>query len=84
MPQSRSSILIPLDLQRQTPRTLDYQGFRWQTSYATFSLRRSNVEQVLPYIGDQESHHRHRSFQDELRAFLVRHEISFDERYFWD
>lgn len=30
------------------------------------------------------SHHRKRTFQDEYRAFLRRHNIEFDERYVWD
>jgi len=64
-------------------RTLDYKGLHWQTGYAASSVSRSNVEQVIQYIRDQESHHRQSSFQDELRALLTRHEISFDERHVW-
>lgn len=62
----------------------DFHGFHWQTGYAAFSVSRSNVDQVIQYIRDQESHHRGQSFQGELRALLERHEISFDERYVWD
>jgi len=35
------------------------------------------------YLG-LSGHHRKITFQDELRAFLRRHEIEFDERFVWD
>jgi putative transposase len=59
-------------------------SFYWQNGYAAFSVSASNVEQVKRYIREQESHHRTQSFQDELRAFLRKHEVDFDERYVWD
>ena len=37
-------------------------------------------ERVHAYL---EQHHRKRSFQDEYREFLAKHEIEFDERYLW-
>jgi putative transposase len=58
--------------------------FGWQNGYAAFSVSQSNVEQVRQYIENQEEHHRRRSFQDELREFLKRHEVEYDERYVWD
>jgi putative transposase len=42
------------------------------------------VARVKHYIEEQESHHRVATFQDELRAFLRRHQVAFDERYVWD
>jgi hypothetical protein len=38
---------------------------------------------VKHYIASQAEHHRTVSFQDELRTFLRRHQIEFDERYLW-
>lgn len=61
-----------------------FRGFHWQTGYAAFSVSQSNVSQVIEYIAEQKEHHRGRSFQDEFRALLARHEIPFDERYVWD
>jgi len=58
--------------------------FYWQAGYGAFSVSQSNVEAVRQYILDQEQHHRKRSFQDEFRAFLKRHDIEYDERYIWD
>jgi putative transposase len=47
-------------------------------------VSKSNAEEVRRYIENQEEHHKHVSFQDEIRAFLHRHGISFDERYIWE
>ncbi len=58
--------------------------FAWQNGYGAFSVSQSNKEQVQRYIANQEEHHRRRTFQDELRELLRRHEIAFDERYVWD
>ena len=58
--------------------------FQWQGGYAAFSVSASNVDRVKRYIENQESHHRVKTFQDELRALLRRHQVEFDERYVWD
>jgi hypothetical protein len=49
-----------------------------------FSIGFSQVETAKKYIAAQEAHHRKVSFQDEMREFLKRYEIEFDERYLWD
>ena len=56
----------------------------WQAGYAAFSVSQSNLDSVKRYIKNQEEHHRKLTFQDELRALLRRHGITFDERYVWD
>lgn len=58
--------------------------FRRQAGYAAFSVSQSNVEPVREYIRRQAEHHAHRSFQDELRDWIRRYEIEWDERYVWD
>jgi REP element-mobilizing transposase RayT len=62
----------------------EFLEFHRQAGYGAFSVSPSNVEAVKAYIERQEEHHRKRSFQEELRAFLKRHGIEFDERYVWD
>jgi len=59
-------------------------NFAWQNGYGIFSVGFSQIEDVKNYITGQEQHHRKISFQDELREFLRRYEIQFDERYVWD
>jgi putative transposase len=59
------------------------QKFEWQEGYGAFAVSASNVAAVRAYVRDQERHHRKRSFQEEYREFLMKHEIAFDERYLW-
>jgi putative transposase len=36
------------------------------------------------YLAGQQEHHRKMTYQDEVRTFLRKHNIAFDERYVWD
>ncbi len=58
-------------------------AFAWQTGYGVFSVSESRADDVVAYIQGQEEHHRHRTFQDEFREFLQRHQVPFDERHVW-
>lgn len=58
--------------------------FHWQNGYGAFSVSQSNVESVRSYVANQEEHHRVRTFQEEYRLLLERHQIAYDERYVWD
>jgi putative transposase len=62
----------------------DRQKFAWQAGYGAFSVSFSNIPDVKKYIAGQAEHHRVRTFQEEFREFLRRHEIEWDERYVWD
>jgi putative transposase len=59
-------------------------SFTWQAGYAVFSVSESQKAAVVRYIQRQEAHHRHVGFQEEIREFLIRHGVSYDERYIWD
>jgi REP element-mobilizing transposase RayT len=59
-------------------------SFHWQAGYAAFSVSQSNVEAVRTYIRNQRQHHEKQSFQDEVREWLRRYEIEWDERYVWN
>ena len=58
--------------------------FTWQSGYGVFSIGFSQIPTVRRYILNQDEHHKKVSFQDELRRFLKRYEIEYDERYVWD
>jgi REP element-mobilizing transposase RayT len=62
----------------------EYANFHWQNGYAAFSVSQSSVPDVRNYVRNQREHHRRMTFQDEVREFLRRFEIEFDERYLWD
>ena len=57
--------------------------FEWQSGYGAFSVSQSQLKSLRVYVRNQEEHHRTRSFQDEFREFLKKHDIECDERYIW-
>ncbi len=77
------------DVKKSSSKWIKTQGheffaFAWQAGYSAFAVSESNVTAVQQYIVTQEEHHRKTSFQDEYRAFLSKHNVTFDERYVWD
>ena len=58
--------------------------FSWQAGYGAFSIGESQADAVIRYIQKQEEHHRKLTFQEELRKFLERYKVAYDERYVWD
>ncbi len=58
--------------------------FAWQRGYGLFSVGPGDLDALVRYIDSQREHHTRRSFQDELRTFLTKYGVSFDERYLWD
>ncbi|MEX0772370.1 MAG: transposase [Balneolales bacterium] len=62
----------------------DYSKFAWQAGYGAFSVSESNVQKARQYIADQEKHHNKKSFKQEYRELLKKHNIDYDERYVWD
>jgi REP element-mobilizing transposase RayT len=68
-------------LKTQSP---DLAHFAWQRGYGVFSVGPSDLPALKHYISSQEQHHQKHSFEDELRAFLFKYGIPFDERYLWD
>jgi REP element-mobilizing transposase RayT len=61
-----------------------YSKFYWQNGYGIFSVNPSEIDKVVGYIDNQHEHHRKRTFQEELSAFLKKYGVEYDERYLWD
>ena len=59
-------------------------NFHWQSGYGVFSVSAAEVEEVVEYITQQETHHRVVSFQEEFRKLLDAPGIACDERHAWD
>jgi putative transposase len=55
--------------------------FAWQEGYGAFSCNKSNLDNLIRYIENQEIHHRKQTFIDEYKEYLRLHEITFDEKY---
>lgn len=80
---------VVMELKRGTSKWMKQQGppqasFYWQAGFGAFSVSQSNIAAVEEYIARQAQHHAVKSFQDEFRELLRRHEMEFDERYVWD
>jgi REP element-mobilizing transposase RayT len=58
--------------------------FAWQTGYTAFSVSHPKLDSVKKYIASQETHHRSITFQEEVLAFLKKHEIVYDPRFVFD
>jgi REP element-mobilizing transposase RayT len=67
-------------------KTIDanYAKFYWQDGYGIFSVNPFEIDTVVNYIKNQEEHHKKRTFQEELIAFLKKYNMEYDERYLWD
>jgi REP-associated tyrosine transposase len=53
--------------------------FACARGYGAFSVSHSNVDLVARYIVDQEEHHRVRTFAEELKEFIDRHELHWHD-----
>jgi putative transposase len=68
-------------LKHQSP---ELASFTWQAGYGAFAVSESNVQIVRDYIADQKEHHASKSFAEEYRSFLKKHNVAYDEQYVWD
>ncbi|HVE45012.1 MAG TPA: IS200/IS605 family transposase [Gammaproteobacteria bacterium] len=64
-------------------KSINGEDFYWQNGYGAFSVSQSNVDAVIKYIHNQESHHKKYSFKEELIKLLKAHKVSYDEKYLW-
>lgn len=58
--------------------------FNWQEGFGAFSYSKSQLDDVINYIQNQEQHHRKKSFQEEYIEFLEKFAIEYDEKYLFD
>lgn len=55
--------------------------FAWQEGYAAFTVSPTARPQVRSYVGNQEEHHRTKTFREELMELLKQAGVRFEERY---
>jgi REP element-mobilizing transposase RayT len=68
-------------LKTQSP---TFAAFAWQRGYAAFSVGPSDLDALRHYIDTQEKHHHKQTYEEELRAFLKKYGIEYDEDHLWD
>jgi len=61
----------------------DMGRFAWQDGYAAFSVSQSQLGEVIKYIRMQQEHHRAKTFEEEYRSFLAKHQIAAEEKFMW-
>jgi putative transposase len=58
--------------------------FEWQRGYGGFTYARSQRNDVINYIMNQETHHQKRTFKEEYLELLKKFEIEFNEEYIFE
>jgi len=58
--------------------------FAWQEGYGGFSYSRSQRDNVINYIVNQENHHKKNTFKDEYLELLRKFEIEFKDEYVFE
>ena len=56
-------------------------SFAWQEGYAAFTISATSCDAVQKYVRNQQEHHRHRSFREEVQEMLIKAGVGFDPRY---
>lgn len=51
--------------------------FSWGRGYGVFSVSHSDVSVVAKYIAEQEEHHRKRTFGDEVKLLIEKHQLKW-------
>jgi REP element-mobilizing transposase RayT len=58
--------------------------FNWQEGFGVFSYSRSQIDNVIKYIQNQEKHHNKKSFKEEYIEFLEKFAVEYDEKYLFE
>lgn len=58
--------------------------FEWQRGYGGFSYARSQRDNVIKYIMQQEKHHKKRTFREEYLEILDKFDIKFENEYLFE
>ena len=58
--------------------------FDWQKGYGAFTHSRSQLDDVIKYVLNQESHHKKTSFKDEYLEILKKNDIQFQDDYLFE
>lgn len=55
--------------------------FQWQEGYGAFSYAKSQIDNVVKYIANQQEHHKKENFRDEYLKILDAFDVDYDEKY---
>jgi REP element-mobilizing transposase RayT len=63
---------------------LSMSSFRWQEGYGAFSYAKSQIDNVVNYILNQQNHHKQKTFKEEYVDFLNNLDIIYKEEYLFE
>lgn len=63
---------------------MDLGRFEWQRGYSGFTYSKSQRNNVIQYIMNQENHHHEQTFKEEYLGMLKKFEMEYDERYIFE
>lgn len=55
--------------------------FNWQTGYGAFSFAHSQIDKVVKYIVNQESHHKIKTFKEEYLELLKKYNVQYEDKF---
>jgi putative transposase len=58
--------------------------FSWQSGYSAFTYSRSQRNDVISYIMNQEEHHKKATFREEYLRLLEKNEMDYDPKYIFE
>lgn len=58
--------------------------FEWQIGFGAFSIGKSQIQNTIQYILNQEEHHKKTTFREEYIKFLNAYQIDFNHEYLPD
>lgn len=58
--------------------------FCWQEGFGAFSYSKSQLDNAIHYILNQEKHHEKQTFKEEYIAFLKKFEIDYNDQYLFE
>ena len=58
--------------------------FQWQEGFGGFSVSKRDLDRVISYIKNQETHHAKKSFRTEYLELLEEYDIPYDEKYLFE
>jgi putative transposase len=58
--------------------------FAWQKGYGAFTNSKSQLDGVVKYVLNQETHHKKKTFREEYLKILKNNEIEYKDEYLFD
>jgi REP element-mobilizing transposase RayT len=58
--------------------------FEWQIGYGAFTYSKSQLNNIVKYILNQEKHHKGKSFQEEYIEILEKFDVQYKQEYLFD